>query len=70
MRLEVYEMTSPPRQVDVECPKCGTQFVDWIRDSINLSLGEEWSEAILEATTVKCPTCGWQGDSEAIIVSW
>jgi hypothetical protein len=63
-------MTSPPRQVEVECPDYGTIFSDWLRDSINLTLGEEWSdEEILEATTVRCPTCGWQGGTDSLIVS-
>jgi len=41
-------------------------FSDWIRDSINLSLGEEWTdEEIEEATSVKRPECGWRGDADS-----
>ena len=59
-------MTSPPREVEVECPRCGMWFSDWIRDSINLSLGEEWTdEEIEEATSVKRPECGWRGDADS-----
>lgn len=64
-------MSTPPYQVEVDCPECGTRFKDVLRDSINLSLGEEWTdEEIEEATTVRCPECGWQGDSDSIIVSF
>jgi DNA-directed RNA polymerase subunit RPC12/RpoP len=62
-------MTSPPREVEVQCPNCGTRFSDWVRDSINLTLGEEWSEEeIIEATTFRCPKCDWQGGMDSLIV--
>ncbi|HUT09378.1 MAG TPA: hypothetical protein VMY42_02690 [Thermoguttaceae bacterium] len=33
-------MTSPPEQIDVECPKCGQVYSDWYRPSINLTLDD------------------------------
>ena len=64
-------MTTPPYRVEVECPECATKFTDFLRTSINLSLGEEWTdEEIEEATTVRCPKCGWRGNSDSVIVSF
>ncbi len=52
-------MTMPPRLITVWCPKCKAEFIDSYRPSINLSLGEEWTEEELElASSVGCPTCG------------
>ena len=51
-------MTSPIEEIEVHCPECSTIFTDTIRASINLSLGEEWTdEEIHEATSVTCPNC-------------
>ena len=51
-------MTSPPRQIEVQCPGCQKIFKDGYRPSINLSLGENWTEEeIAEAKSVKCPRC-------------
>ncbi len=62
-------MTSPPRRVDVECPSCGTSYSDYVRDSINLSLGETWTdEEIDEATSTTCPHCGHRLTSNALII--
>lgn len=64
-------MTSPPEQVEVICPRCETEFKDWVRGSINLSLEPDWTdEEILEATTVKCPSCGWRGGADAVVIQW
>ena len=52
-------MTSPPRPVEVECPACGHTYEDYVRASVNLALGEEWTdEEIRKATTATCPECG------------
>ena len=52
-------MTSPIEIITVLCPICKEEFLDWYRPSINLSLGEEWTEEALEmASSVDCPTCG------------
>ncbi len=53
-------MTSPPKQITVHCPRCDERFEDSYRPSINLGLGEKWSdEEIYDATTATCPTCGF-----------
>jgi ribosomal protein S27AE len=64
-------VTKPPEPVEATCPKCGTVFTDWVRGSINLSLEPDWTdEEILEATTVLCPTCGWRGPGDSVVVAW
>jgi hypothetical protein len=62
-------MTSPPIEVEVVCPHCGTVFRDWFRPSVNLSLGEEWTKEELEAaTTVRSPECGTEVAPGSLIV--
>ena len=64
-------MTSPPRLIRVECPNCHTTFEDWYRPSINLSLGDDWTEEeTTEATTVRCPECDQQHDIDSLVVSF
>jgi DNA-directed RNA polymerase subunit RPC12/RpoP len=50
---------SPPEIVHVRCVRCGTEFEDWIRLSINLSLDPELDDpdCLEEAGSVKCPKC-------------
>ena len=63
-------MTSPIEEIEVQCPKCLTIFTDTIRRSINLSLGEEWTdEEIDEATSVTCPNCKYKQYGDSIITS-
>ena len=63
-------MTSPIEEIEVQCTKCSTIYKDWIRGSINLSLGEEWTdEEIDEATSVTCPNCKYKQYGDSIIVS-
>jgi len=63
-------MTSPIEEIEVRCPQCSTIFTDTIRGSINLSLGEEWTdEEIDEATSVTCPNCEYKQYGDAIVVS-
>jgi ssDNA-binding Zn-finger/Zn-ribbon topoisomerase 1 len=62
-------MTSPPREIEVECPSCGCQFEGWYRPSINLNLGEEWTEEEIErATSVECPECHQRTRVSSLIV--
>lgn len=64
-------MTSPPIEHDVECPNCAHQFRAWLRASINLSLGEEWTDEDIErATTAVCPQCGQRSGIDVLIVNW
>lgn len=50
-------MTSPPKQIRVKCPHCGTVFKDWWRPSINLQLDDFDPDYLHEATTATCPEC-------------
>jgi len=62
-------MTTPAYEVIVECPNCGTEFHDWIRNSINLSLGETWTDDdIEEAFSVTCPECGHRESTDGLLV--
>jgi DNA-directed RNA polymerase subunit RPC12/RpoP len=52
-------MTSPPTKIRIVCPECGKKFQGYYRPSINLSLGEKWTEEEIEkAMSVVCPHCG------------
>jgi hypothetical protein len=62
-------VTSPPHPVEIECPNCGTRFTAYLRSSINLTLGETWTEEEIEnATTSTRPTCGTRLSYEALII--
>lgn len=62
-------MTSPVEEMEVACPRCGHRWQTYWRASINLTLGEEWTdEAIEAATTAMCPECGLRSDLGALIV--
>jgi CpXC protein len=52
-------VTSPAEEVRVECPRCGTIFIDHIRRSINVSLDPELAdpEYLDAAGSVTCPKC-------------
>ncbi len=53
-------MTSPPRDINVTCPKCGLEWVDWCRDSINFDLDPQMNDEkyLRECCTATCPRCG------------
>ena len=62
-------MTTPAYEVTIECPNCATEFHDWIRNSINLSLGETWTDDdIEEAFSVTCPKCGHRESTGGLLV--
>jgi hypothetical protein len=55
--------------VEVICPACGDEYDAWYRSSINLSLGDEWTEEqIRKATTARCPQCGIEVALGALII--
>lgn len=69
-------MTSPPQPIQVRCPRCGTDYWDWERGSVNLEL-EGWdpedpeTQAYLrECSTATCPEygCGFTVDLEMLTV--
>ncbi|MCY4115951.1 MAG: hypothetical protein OXF55_03550 [Caldilineaceae bacterium] len=55
-------MTSPPEVVEIRCPNCGHEYVDWYRPSINLSLDDFDDDYLEEASTTTCPKCGSKYD--------
>lgn len=62
-------MTMPPEEIEVICPKCGRQYKDWWRPSINLSLGERFDEEYLDAATSStCPHCHFKVRHDVLIV--
>jgi hypothetical protein len=62
-------MTSPPARVEGACPSCGARVEGWYRPSINLGLGESWTEEeIEEATTLRCDGCGERFAPGSLIV--
>ncbi len=62
-------MTSPRRQITVSCPSCGEVYEDWHRASINLTLGEVWTDDELrEAATATCPRCEHVVELETLVV--
>ncbi len=61
-------MTSPPKDIMVECPECGMIYLDWHRASINLKLDDFDDDYIEEATTATCPYCGHKVDLGGLIV--
>jgi CpXC protein len=52
-------VTSPIEEVRVRCPRCGTEFVDHVRRSVNLSLDPELDDPdyLDEIGSVTCPKC-------------
>jgi len=61
-------MTSPPREITVICPECRTEYRDWIRPSINLSLDEFDDDYLDQATSATCPKCKHKVSLEVLIV--
>jgi len=51
-------MTSPPEEIEVDCPKCGQVYSDWYRPSINLTLDDLDYEYLQAAKSSKFPECG------------
>ena len=61
-------MTSPPREIEVKCPKCGRVYEDGYRPSINLQLDDFDEEYLEQATTSTCPHCGHKVSHGVLIV--
>ena len=62
-------MTTPPREIEVECSACGNRFVTWHRPSVNLSLGEKWTKKDLDKLRfVNCPRCDFRLEKELMVV--
>ena len=61
-------MTSPPREITVICPECGTEYQDWIRPSINLALDNFSEDYLDQATSATCPKCKTKVSLDVLIV--
>jgi len=61
-------VTSPPRKITVECPKCATRYDDWYRPSINLDLDDFDEEYLRRASTATCPECGHVVELNTLVV--
>jgi hypothetical protein len=61
-------MTSPIEPVRVTCPECGEAYEDWYRASINLTLDDFDDAYVAEASSAKCPTCGFRVRFDSLIV--
>ena len=62
-------MTTPPKEIEVECSACGYSFVTWHRPSVNLSLGEKWTKKDLDKLRfVNCERCNFRFEKELMVV--
>jgi len=61
-------MTSPPKNITVKCPKCGTVFEDWYRASVNLMLDDFDDDYIEQCSSAICPDCGYKVEFDSLIV--
>ena len=61
-------MTSPPKNVTVECPKCGSSYETIHRASMNLALDDFDEEYVREMSTGTCPSCGHVVELGALVV--
>lgn len=62
-------MTKPPTRIELDCPRCGELFEAYYRPSIDLGLGEPWTEEkIREATAAACPRCAFVVELDALVV--
>lgn len=61
-------MPSPPESITVHCPKCGIDYQDWWRPSINLALDDFDDDYIEAATTSTCPSCGYKVAHHVLLV--
>ena len=62
-------MTAPSEPIKVECPSCGERYQAWHAASIDLSLGEEFSEEGLHSVTHRrCPYCGHEVELTMLLI--
>ncbi len=61
-------MTSPPEQIEVQCPQCGAVYLDGYRPSINLTLEDFDDEYLDAASTSTCPGCSHKGRHNVLTV--
>ena len=62
-------MTTPMYKDEVLCDRCGTQYSDWRRDSLNLLRSPGLSQQeIDDQLTTKCPTCRLRNSGLGLIL--
>lgn len=61
-------MTSPAEQIEIDCPKCHTQFKTWHKASINLQLDDFSKRDIQKMTTALCPECKQRISLDCLVV--
>jgi predicted RNA-binding Zn-ribbon protein involved in translation (DUF1610 family) len=61
-------VTSPPKQIEIECPRCGEVYIDWYRPSMNLELDDFDEKYIDEASSAVCPKCGYKVRFETLLI--
>ena len=62
-------MTSPPKQITVQCPECSQVYRDWHRASINLTMDDFDDDYIRQCSTSTCPHCGYTVEHDVLIVN-
>ena len=62
-------MTSPAVPIRVRCPRCGNEYEDWHRPSLNLDLDPWIDEAyVREASSATGPVCGHRVELATLVV--
>jgi len=61
-------MTSPPRRIDVKCPKCHTFFETYHKASINLKKDNFDKKYIEKISIAKCPNCKFKISLDTLVV--
>ena len=61
-------MTSPPEEITIVCPTCGTPYKTWWRPSMNLSLDEFSPEYVRAMSSGTCPGCHTVVNLSALLV--
>jgi hypothetical protein len=55
--------------ITVTCPACGEEFATSYRPSINLGLGETWTEQELDdASSATCTRCGHRAPLGTLVI--
>jgi hypothetical protein len=61
-------MTTPPKSITVECPRCATRYDDWYRPSLNFDIEDFDADYVREATTATCPKCSTTVTLDTLVV--
>jgi DNA-directed RNA polymerase subunit RPC12/RpoP len=62
-------MTSPVVDFEIKCPNCEEKFTTWHRTSVNLSIGEKWTnEQLYELMFVNCPGCSSRLEKDVLVM--